>query len=72
MQPNQETTTKIIVEHHTITEERLNDSLEIGTPSKGGVIKIYGNSANKEDFKRRIDDMIELRKHLAEKAGNPQ
>ena len=31
------------------------DSLEIGTPSKGGAIKIYGNFADEESFKKKID-----------------
>ena len=31
------------------------DSIEIGTPSKGGAIKIYGDFANEEAFKKKID-----------------
>lgn len=31
------------------------DSIEIGTPSKGGAIKIYGNFDNLEAFKEKID-----------------
>ena len=31
------------------------DSLEIGTPSKGGAIKVYGNFADEEAFKKKID-----------------
>lgn len=31
------------------------DSIEIGTPSKGGAIKIYGNFADEEAFKKKID-----------------
>ena len=39
------------------------DSLEIGTPSKGGAVKIYGNFANEEDFKKKIDVAIEVKKY---------
>ncbi len=31
------------------------DSVEIGTPGKGGAVKVYGDFANPEDFMRRID-----------------
>ena len=45
------------------------DSLEIGTPSKGGAIKIYGNANDLEAFERKVDAMIELRRH-AQKSGD--
>lgn len=32
------------------------DSLEIGTPSKGGALKIYGNFADPEAFKLKVDN----------------
>jgi hypothetical protein len=31
------------------------DSIEIGTPSKGGAIKVYGNFNDLEAFKAKID-----------------
>jgi len=31
------------------------DSLEIGTPAKGGATKIYGNFSDEESFKKKID-----------------
>ncbi len=37
------------------------DSLEIGTPAKGGAIKVYGNFENKEVFKAKLDAAIEVR-----------
>lgn len=46
------------------------DSLEIGTPGKGGAIKIYGDFANKEEFKSKIDNAIELRNHLQSQMEN--
>lgn len=39
------------------------DSLEIGTPSKGGTIKIYGDYNKAEEFKNKIDKAIEIRKY---------
>lgn len=38
------------------------DSIEIGTPGKGGCIKVYGDCRNPEDFRRRIQAAHELRK----------
>ena len=37
------------------------DSLEIGTPSKGGAIKIYGNFDNPAIFKDKIRQAKEVR-----------
>ena len=31
------------------------DSIEIGTPSKGGAIKVYGNFDDEVAFKKKID-----------------
>lgn len=42
------------------------DSIEIGTPGKGGVIKIYGDFSSPEDFQRRITEAVRLRKMAAE------
>ena len=47
--------------HKTITENP--DSIEIGTPSKGGAIKIYGNFDNEEAFKKKIDIAKEVREY---------
>lgn len=45
------------------------DSIEIGTPSKGGVVKIYGNFSNKQAFNDKIDAAAEVRAHAQEKLG---
>ena len=37
------------------------DSLEIGTPSKGGAVKIYGDFNKLEDFKKKIDNAKEVK-----------
>ena len=50
-----------IQKHITVNENP--DSIEIGTPSKGGAIKIYGNFDNKEAFKKRIDAAKEVREY---------
>ena len=39
------------------------DSIEIGTPSKGGAIKVYGNFADKEAFKKKIDVAKEVKEY---------
>lgn len=56
-----ESTTKLITENP--------DSIEIGTPSKGGCIKIYGNFSDKEAFKAKIDNAAIVRTHAQEKLG---
>ncbi len=38
------------------------DSIEIGSPSKGGAIKVYGDAGKKDEFEVRIRNMILLRK----------
>ena len=38
------------------------DSIEIGTPGKGGAIKIYGDFADPAGFETRIREAVRLRK----------
>ncbi len=38
------------------------DSLEIGTPGKGGAIKVYGDFGNAPQFEQRIREAVRLRK----------
>ena len=42
------------------------DSIEIGTPGKGGAIKIYGDFGSQEDFQQRITEAVRLRKVAAD------
>ncbi|MCK9602981.1 MAG: hypothetical protein M0R66_01160 [Candidatus Omnitrophica bacterium] len=42
------------------------DSIEIGSPSKGGVIKVYGNYARADEFKKKIEAAAALRKQANE------
>ena len=54
-----ETTTKIINDNP--------DSIEIGTPSKGGCIKVYGNFDNPEVFKSKIDNAVSIKEYANSK-----
>lgn len=45
------------------------DSLDIGTPGKGGAIKVYGNAANKEEFQKKVENMLEIRANAQSKMG---
>jgi hypothetical protein len=38
------------------------DSIEIGTPGKGGAIKVYGDFADPAGFEARIREAIRLRR----------
>ena len=42
------------------------DSIEIGTPGKGGAIKIYGDFSQPGEFEKRIRDAVRLRKVTAD------
>lgn len=54
--------------HKTIPENP--DSIEIGTPSKGGAIKVYGDYNNIETFKAKITNAKELREFAQEQLQN--
>jgi len=43
------------------------DSIEIGTPAKGGAVKIYGDFNNKEAFEKKIDIAKEIREYAQAK-----
>ena len=43
--------------------EAHTDSLEIGSASKGGVVKVYGSFDDPEAFRKKIDAALELRRH---------
>jgi len=42
------------------------DSIEIGTPGKGGAIKVYGDFSQPDEFENRIRDAVRLRKMTAD------
>lgn len=52
---------------NNIITELLQDSLEIGTPAKGGAIKIYTDFRNIELTKEKINNAFEMRKYANEK-----
>lgn len=43
------------------------DSLEIGTPGRGGVIKVYGDFSNPEQFKLKLEQALALRDYANSK-----
>jgi len=52
-------------------EDRNTDSIEIGTPGKGGVLKVYLNTDDPETAMRRIDAGFALRQYAQDLAeGN--
>ena len=55
------------ITHQHIDEYK--DSLDIGTSAKGGGIKVYGNFLNKDEFNKKIDNAIEIRKYAQGKLG---
>ncbi len=54
--------------------EAERDSLEIGTPGRGGCVKVYGSFDDPEGFKAKLDAAFELRTiaraKLAEQEGD--
>ena len=45
------------------------DSREIGTPGKGGAVKIYGDFADPAGFEARILEAVRLRKMASDMMG---
>jgi hypothetical protein len=45
------------------------DSLEFGTPGKGGVVKIYGDFFKPEEFERKIANAKIVRQAAQEQLG---
>lgn len=44
----------------------LQDSIEVGTPGKGGAVKIYFNAGDVADAKARVMNAMEVRKFARE------
>ena len=53
------------IEHESTN--KTPDSLEIGTPGRGGVIKVYGDFSNPEAFRQKIEKALELRDYANSK-----
>lgn len=57
------------IEESTSVNKVVNDSpdsVEIGTPAKGGAVKCYGSFGKPEDFKKKIKQAFEVRKFAQE------
>jgi len=52
-----------------LEDSPFQDSIEIGTPSKGGAIKIYGDFADPPGFEARICEAVRLRKLASDMTG---
>jgi hypothetical protein len=50
--------------HRTIDDQK--DSIEIGTPGKGGAIKVYGDCSKPEEFLQKIRNAFEIRRQAAQ------
>ena len=50
--------------HRTIDDRK--DSIEIGTPGKGGAIKVYGDCSKPEEFMQKIRNAFEIRRLAAQ------
>lgn len=47
-----------------ITRTEYPDSIEIGTPGRGGSIKIYFNASDLTEAQKRIENAVKARSHL--------
>jgi len=45
------------------------DSIELGSPTKGGKLKIYGDFTKKDEFKHKIECAIEVTSFALQKLG---
>lgn len=55
-----------VVEYRHIHISEDPDSIEVGTPGRGGAIKVYGDFRNPEGFRAKIKNAYELRKYANE------
>lgn len=53
-----------VVVHIHRYEGQFQDSVEIGSPSKGGAIKVYFNAANVEEGKERVRNAVQVRDYM--------
>jgi hypothetical protein len=51
-----------------LTNQRR-DSIEIGSASKGGTVKVYFDSKDLTDAKKRIDNAVDTRDYANKKIG---
>ena len=48
-------------------ENQNKDSIEVGTPAKGGACKIYLDFSKPDECRAKIDNALELRKYATNK-----
>ena len=54
-----------------LAQDENPDSIEISTPAKGGAIKVYGDFSKPEEFKKKVDNAIDVRSHAQARVGVP-
>lgn len=55
-----------VLEYRHIHISEDPDSIEVGTPGKGGCIKVYGNFLDPESFQLKIKNAHALKQYAAE------
>lgn len=55
-----------VLEYRHIHISEDPDSIEVGTPGKGGCIKVYGNFRDPEAFQAKIKNAHALKQYAAE------
>lgn len=58
------------IEHIHRHVEDNKDSLEFGTPSKVGALKVYGDFSNLDAFQQKIDNALKARSYAIVKADD--
>ena len=55
------------VEKARASVDRRTDSVEVGTPSKGGALKVYFDAANPAEARQLVDEAIAIREYAQSK-----
>jgi hypothetical protein len=56
-----------VTEQHTHLHYSVDpDSIEIGTPGKGGALKVYGDFRDPEGFRLKIRNAVALKQYAVE------
>jgi hypothetical protein len=55
------------VEKAKATTDRRKDSVEAGTPSRGGAMKVYFDASNPDEAKSLVDNAYTIREYAAQK-----
>ena len=58
------------VEKARATVDRRKDSVDIGTPGKGGNLKVYYDASNVDEAKGLVDNAILVRQYAQEKLNS--